>query len=243
MCPITFEVMGDPVSCADGHSYDRAAITRWLQDHNTSPKTGMPLEHTNLVPNHALRSAIQDWQQEQEAAMREIPVDQLAFDAARPIGTGAFKSVFAGTLTRPGGRQPEKVAVLKVRAGDCAAEAATLARLGCHTRLVKYIGQCSPAPGGGTSQLLVTEFAPHGGLDAALERLEDQGRPLPLGHQLTILRQVCTGMHELTAEQLVHRDLALRNVLVFALDPAAAAAKVSVKVSDFGLTIDRYGRG
>ena len=50
-------------------------------------------------------------------------------------------------------------------------------------------------------------------------------------------------MHELTAEQLVHRDLALRNVLVFALDPAAAAAKVSVKVSDFGLTIDRYGRG
>ena len=71
MCPITFEVMGDPVSCADGHSYDRAAITRWLQDHNTSPKTGMPLEHTNLVPNHALRSAIQDWQQEQEAAMRD----------------------------------------------------------------------------------------------------------------------------------------------------------------------------
>ena len=93
--------------------------------------------------------------------------------------------------------------MLKVRAGDCAAEAATLARLGRHTRLVKYIGQCSPAPGGGTSQLLVTEFAPHGGLDAALERLEDQGRPLPLGHQLTILRQVCTGMHELTAEQVM----------------------------------------
>ena len=30
ICPITHEVMEDPVVCADGHSYERAAITQWL---------------------------------------------------------------------------------------------------------------------------------------------------------------------------------------------------------------------
>jgi hypothetical protein len=34
----------DPVICADGHSYERDAITRWLAAHNTSPKTNARLE-------------------------------------------------------------------------------------------------------------------------------------------------------------------------------------------------------
>merc|ERR1719230_488713 len=105
----------------------------------------------------------------QETLMRAIPTDQLAYEEAQQIGTGAFKTVYRGTLSRPN-RQPQPVAVLKVRAGNCTAEAATLARLGRHTRLVKYLGQCSSAEGG--QQLLVTEFAPLGGLDSQLEQLE-----------------------------------------------------------------------
>ncbi len=31
--------MRDPVVCADGHSYERAVIEEWLQDHDTSPLT------------------------------------------------------------------------------------------------------------------------------------------------------------------------------------------------------------
>eukprot|EP01051_Picozoa_sp_SAG22_P007775 SAG22_NODE_560_length_9102_cov_54.310785_2_plen_160_part_00 len=135
LCPVTVEIMREPVVCADGHSYERAAITRWFQDHDTSPATGLPLAHTNLVPNHSLRNAIEEWHRAQDAAMRAIPAEQLAYDQGNPIGTGAFKTVYPGTLTRPG-RQPQPVAVLKVRADDYAAEAGTLARLGRHTRLV-----------------------------------------------------------------------------------------------------------
>ena len=59
-CPISLEVMRDPVIAADGHSYEREAITRWLGAHRTSPLTGRPLANTSLVPNHRLRSVIQD---------------------------------------------------------------------------------------------------------------------------------------------------------------------------------------
>lgn len=54
------EVKEDPVLCADGHSYERAAITAWFASDNcASPVTGQPLEHRRLLPNHALRIMIQ----------------------------------------------------------------------------------------------------------------------------------------------------------------------------------------
>lgn len=52
------DVMEDPVVCADGHSYERAAITQWLLARDTSPCTNAPLLHKNVVPNHALRNLI-----------------------------------------------------------------------------------------------------------------------------------------------------------------------------------------
>ena len=61
-CPITAELMADPVSTSDGFSYEREAITEWLRGgQSTSPLTGAPLDHAQLVPNHALRSAIQQY--------------------------------------------------------------------------------------------------------------------------------------------------------------------------------------
>lgn len=50
--------MVDCVIAADGHSYERAAITHWLQHSATSPVTGHPLQHKRLVPNVWVRSAM-----------------------------------------------------------------------------------------------------------------------------------------------------------------------------------------
>lgn len=44
-----------------GHSYERHHIEKWLLNHDTSPKTGVPLPNKNLVPAHALRNAIEEW--------------------------------------------------------------------------------------------------------------------------------------------------------------------------------------
>ncbi|XAR67138.1 Non-specific serine/threonine protein kinase [Bertholletia excelsa] len=60
-CPILKEIMEDPHIAADGFSYDLRAIRAWLERHNVSPVTKLKLQHKMLVPNHTLRSAIQDW--------------------------------------------------------------------------------------------------------------------------------------------------------------------------------------
>jgi hypothetical protein len=52
----------DPVITADGHTYERSWIEAWLARGNTSsPLTNLPLAHTTLTPNIALRNAIEEF--------------------------------------------------------------------------------------------------------------------------------------------------------------------------------------
>lgn len=62
LCPILQEIMHDPQVAADGFTYEGSAFREWLENgRDTSPMTNLKMEHLNLVPNHALRFAIQDW--------------------------------------------------------------------------------------------------------------------------------------------------------------------------------------
>ena len=40
LCPITMDLLWDPVFTSDGHTFERSAIERWLETHRTSPLTG-----------------------------------------------------------------------------------------------------------------------------------------------------------------------------------------------------------
>ncbi|KAL2473703.1 U-box domain-containing protein 17 [Forsythia ovata] len=61
-CPISFDLMRDPVIVSTGQTYDRESISRWMEEgHCTCPKTGQMLVHTQLVPNRALRNLIAQW--------------------------------------------------------------------------------------------------------------------------------------------------------------------------------------
>ncbi|XP_004504954.1 U-box domain-containing protein 8 [Cicer arietinum] len=59
-CPISLEIMSDPVILSSGHTFDRPSIQRWLDaGHRTCPITKLPLPNNpSLIPNHALRSLI-----------------------------------------------------------------------------------------------------------------------------------------------------------------------------------------
>ncbi|KAK7260146.1 hypothetical protein RIF29_25946 [Crotalaria pallida] len=66
-CPISLELMRDPVVVATGQTYDRDSIKLWMDSgHNTCPKTGQTLSHMELIPNHALRNMIALWCREQK---------------------------------------------------------------------------------------------------------------------------------------------------------------------------------
>lgn len=66
LCPITRELMRDPVIAADGYSYEREAIESWIHTKNrSSPMTNLPLLTTLLTPNHTLKMAISRWKTSQ----------------------------------------------------------------------------------------------------------------------------------------------------------------------------------
>ncbi|KAJ6728430.1 U BOX DOMAIN-CONTAINING [Salix koriyanagi] len=61
-CPISLDLMRDPVIISTGQTYDRSSISRWMEEgHCTCPKTGQMLMNTRLVPNRALRNLIVQW--------------------------------------------------------------------------------------------------------------------------------------------------------------------------------------
>ena len=55
ICPITQEIIVDPVATVDGHVYERSAIEQWFRDHNTSPNTGGVLSSKILLQIHSIR--------------------------------------------------------------------------------------------------------------------------------------------------------------------------------------------
>ena len=60
ICPISTDVMEEPVIAMDGHTYDRTSIELWFQNHNSSPMTREIINST-LIPNFNLKSQISEW--------------------------------------------------------------------------------------------------------------------------------------------------------------------------------------
>jgi hypothetical protein len=105
--------MVDPVSIADGQIHERAAITRWLSKHETSPNTGVKLSHKHVLALPAVRAAIQalidsetlpeeemgDWLLRKGvscAAAREFAAAKTWLQRAHGIGVAAAAFSWAG---------------------------------------------------------------------------------------------------------------------------------------------------
>lgn len=54
ICPITQDVMREPVIDREGNTYEKSAILQWLKSTNTSPITRNVISALELVPNRAL---------------------------------------------------------------------------------------------------------------------------------------------------------------------------------------------
>jgi serine/threonine protein kinase len=213
---------------ACGTRYERTEIEKWLATNSSSPKTGLQLTSTTLVRAHALRNAIEEWE---ASHLLKIPRESLVI--GEEVGAGSFKVVHRALLSVPGAPQPMVVAALKMRRGLNDAEARTFLKMGRHPRLVRFYGQCED----GETYVLVTEFARQGSLSDSMERLE---ATITLSHKVVMLQQICAGMSALAESGVVHRDLAIRNVLLFAYDPDNVSA-TSVKLCDFGMSVSSYG--
>ncbi|KAM0939759.1 putative U box domain, armadillo-like helical, Zinc finger, RING/FYVE/PHD-type [Dioscorea sansibarensis] len=64
LCPISLDLMRDPVTLSTGITFDRDNIERWIfsgKRRNTCPVTNQALQDLDLTPNHTLRRLIQAW--------------------------------------------------------------------------------------------------------------------------------------------------------------------------------------
>ncbi|KAL9649334.1 hypothetical protein ABK040_014636 [Willaertia magna] len=60
ICPISQELMIDPVIIESGHTFDRNSIEEWLKSKNTCPITRMELKVKSLTPNYSTKSTINE---------------------------------------------------------------------------------------------------------------------------------------------------------------------------------------
>lgn len=113
-CPISADIMTDPVMAADGFSYERKAIEKWIRENNKqgrvlSRKTGLPLEHLNLIPNPVLKDRIQACCELTEIIMAKTqPIETQPLIRVTEAYTGYSGSQKIGVLHWELGRKGSK---------------------------------------------------------------------------------------------------------------------------------------
>lgn len=98
-CPISLELMRDPVTLCTGQTYDRCSIAPWLAKGNrTCPATMLQLESVEVVPNHTLRRLIQEWCRRSRPAVAGAGLEAGAAAASNSVVVS--KSEVVATLIR-----------------------------------------------------------------------------------------------------------------------------------------------
>lgn len=69
ICPISLDIMVDPVICEDCHTYDKSSLV--VITNGKSPITGKPMNVNFYIPNIALRNIIREY-----AAKNKIKLDE-----------------------------------------------------------------------------------------------------------------------------------------------------------------------
>lgn len=105
VCPITQEVMADPVIGPDGYTYERSALKGWLERNGTSPMTRQPMAEEDLVPNRALAQLIAEFKETHidpppAPVAVEATVTALATEHATATGTRTAIAITATTGSR-----------------------------------------------------------------------------------------------------------------------------------------------
>ncbi|CAL5384454.1 unnamed protein product [Camellia sinensis] len=99
ICPLTKQIMSDPVSLENGQTFDREAIEKWFKECRESgrrlicPLTLQELRSTELNPSMALRNTIEQWHARNEAAQLDMARRSLSLGSAESDILQALKFV------------------------------------------------------------------------------------------------------------------------------------------------------
>ncbi|KAE9454085.1 hypothetical protein C3L33_14013, partial [Rhododendron williamsianum] len=116
-CPISLEIMSDPVTIQTGHTYDRSSILKWFKSRNpTCPKTGEKLKNKDMVPNLALKQLISQYCCEngipfnEKRAKKNITMTVIAGSIAAEESVKMLANFLVGKLEHGSGEERKKAA-------------------------------------------------------------------------------------------------------------------------------------
>ncbi|XP_031270130.1 U-box domain-containing protein 44 [Pistacia vera] len=99
VCPLTKQVMCDPVTIENGQTFDREAIEKWFKECRDSgrklvcPLTLRELRSTELNPSIALRNTIEEWSARNDAAQLDMARRSLTLGSSESDIMRALKYV------------------------------------------------------------------------------------------------------------------------------------------------------
>ncbi|XP_077235990.1 U-box domain-containing protein 26-like [Tasmannia lanceolata] len=111
-CPISLELMRDPVTVSTGQTYDRGSIESWVATGNTTcPVTRALLSDFTLIPNHTLRRLIQEWC----VANRSFGVERIP-TPKQPAHPDLVRTLFSQASSHSASSDSRLAAVRRLRA-------------------------------------------------------------------------------------------------------------------------------
>jgi len=175
------------------------------------------------------------------AAFPAFDVGCFSNISIKPIGSGTHKTVHSATYTGPDTtavRNGDQVALLYFK--DDVEPAVNEYKVMMQIRaphLAKFYGAVPPH-GQEARLCLVSDFAAFGALSAFFDQAEDDDMTVTMANKLVMARQAGEGLASLHEHDLVHADVAARNVLVYTFDESDHH-RTHVKLSDYGLVRER----
>jgi hypothetical protein len=181
-------------------------------------------------------TASRDWFVDPEASAsdRKWVLTRDDIQVGRELGRGAFARVMIAKM------HGERVALKQLLGGEDGGRAPTDKELAAFVKEARLMQKLPPHPNvlglkGVLSDAdvpmgIVTEFCGGGSLDRYLK-----ARKCTLLEKIDILLDVAEGLYHLHRHNIVHRDLAVRNLLL--------SSDGTVKVADFGLSRDTVADG
>lgn len=227
-CPITCELFRDPVIGSDGHTYERESITKWIQKHKTSPTTGEPMDLQSLRPNYTIKKLVDDFMSSSSQKKHNFRLNvDISKVREQPIFRSSTKNIYEGQWMLKSG---PSIVLIEIIGAKANLEASFYCKLSCHPHIVRTYGLIESDSS--ESAMLVQEYAPFGDLANLLRNKNFQPTDSVF---IEIFYQIANAMVCLADNQIIHGDLACRNVLVFR-SSSDQPSKVLVKLTDFGLT-------
>ncbi|TMW82562.1 hypothetical protein EJD97_005624 [Solanum chilense] len=144
-CPLSLELMVNPVIIASGQTYEKTSIQKWL-DHGltTCPRTNQALAHSNLIPNYTVKALIENWCEVNKVRLNGNPESTHDGITSNPVHLTDMDDVRGSSdtsnsmsrLCHQGGQAFEKV--------DCRSELSEEEFSACRIREAEKSGHTSP---------------------------------------------------------------------------------------------------